>query len=65
MAAKYQSVEHAARALGLSAPWLKAEVARGRLPAIRVRRRYVVNVEQLDAILRERAARNVAGRVAR
>jgi len=45
----------AASRIGIPASWLKSEAEAGRLPAIRVGKRLLVNVEQVESALLEKA----------
>ncbi|MDC0934758.1 excisionase family DNA-binding protein [Pirellulales bacterium] len=52
----FTAIDHAACALGVPASWLKREVHDGRLPALRVGKRFLLDIEQVRAALKARAA---------
>ena len=52
---RYVSVPAAATRLGLPVSWLKAELEAGRLPGLQLKRRRLVNVDDLAKVLRERS----------
>ena len=52
---QYVPVQVAATRLGLPVAWLKAELEAGRLPGLQLKRRRVVNVDDVAQVLRERS----------
>jgi hypothetical protein len=50
------SLPRAARRLGVSSRWLKAEAVAGRVPCLRADSRFLFDADALTAALRERAA---------
>ncbi len=53
----YISLTTLARRLGLPASWLKSEARAGRLPYLRVGRRFMFNLDSVEAELHRRSER--------
>jgi excisionase family DNA binding protein len=51
----FEPVKIAASRIGIPASWLKSEAEAGRLPAIRVGKRLLFNVEQVERALLAKA----------
>ena len=51
----FELLAAAARRLGVPARWLKSEAEAGRLPALRIGKRFLFNVAQVELALLQRA----------
>ena len=51
----FKSIGHAARVLGVPVAWLRREAHAGRVPALRVGRRVLVNLDRAREALARRA----------
>ncbi|MBU3075621.1 excisionase family DNA-binding protein [Clostridium estertheticum] len=52
-------LNQAAEALGVTAHYLRMEVKAGRMPYLRVGNRYVIDVEQVEEFLKNKAMENM------
>lgn len=57
---EFLSIRHAAVRLGLPVQWLIAEARAGRVPSLKAGRRVLVNLQDVSAVLRERAGHDTA-----